>query len=445
MKSVVIGMLLLALVAAIISPVRAEKVFPYKHQTETLPNGLKMIMIPMDTPGLVAYWSVVRTGSRDEVEPGKSGFAHFFEHMMFRGTEKYPGPVYDKIVTSLGADANAFTTDDLTAYHLQFAKEDLEKVIEIESDRFQNLSYSKQAFQTEAGAILGEFRKGQTEPFFLLDERLREAAFDVHTYKHTTMGFERDVLAMPEGYDYSRSFFQRFYRPENVVLLIVGDIDPQQTLKLVKKYYSDWKPGYQPPKIEQEPPQRGERTVEVKYPGQTLPILDVAYKGEALDAGSVDFVAGLLMGELAFGPTSELYKKLVIREQKVEFLVPSFPMNRDQPLWEIVAMVKDPADIGYVRDAIQKTIEEYQTTPVDAKRLEAVKRHEKYAFLMQLNSPERVAESLARLVALTGGIEVVDELYSTMDKVTPADVQRAAKKYFDPKRRTVAVLKGSQS
>ena len=129
----------------------AEKVFPYRCRKETLPNGLRVLMIPMPSPGLVSYQSVVRTGSRDEVEPGHSGFAHFFEHMMFRGTKKHPGPVYDRIVTSLGAQANAYTTDDFTVFHLTFAKEDLEKVIEIESDRFQNLNYGEAGVSDRGG------------------------------------------------------------------------------------------------------------------------------------------------------------------------------------------------------------------------------------------------------------------------------------------------------
>jgi zinc protease len=430
-----------AALVALASPAWAGGVFPYKYQKDVLPNGLTVFMVPLETPGLVAYWSIVRTGSRDEVEPGRSGYAHFFEHMMFRGTKNFPGPVYDKIVTSLGADANAFTTDDLTAYHLAFAKEDLEKVIHIESDRFQNLDYEKPAFQTEAGAIYGEYRKSVTSPFFMLDEKLRETAYDVHTYKHTTMGFERDVKAMPEGYEYSRGFFHRFYRPENVVLLIVGDIQPEKTLALVKKYYGGWQRGYVPPKVQKEPPQNGERKVEVTYPGQTLPILDIAYKGEALDPSSRDFAAGLLLADLAFGPTSELYKKLVIREQKVEALEAAFPMNRDQPLWEIVAMVKKADDIPYVRDEIYRTLEEFKTKPVDAKRLDDARRHNKYAFAMGLNSPENVAEQLARFIALTGGIDVVDRLYAETDRVTPEDVMRATQKVFDAKRRTVATLK----
>src|SRR5687767_11110631 len=216
------------------------RVFPYPYTKHTLDNGLTAILIPMESPGLVAYYSIVRTGSRDEVEEGKSGFAHFFEHMMFRGTKKYPAAAYEGIITKIGANTNAYTTDDYTAYHLKFAREDLERVIDIESDRFQNLSYSPEVFMTEAGAVYGEYRKNITSPYALLNEKLQDLAYDQHTYKHTTIGFERDIKAMPQQYDYSLSFFRRFYRPENVVLLITGDVDPKATLALIEKYYSGW-------------------------------------------------------------------------------------------------------------------------------------------------------------------------------------------------------------
>jgi zinc protease len=409
-----------------------------------LPNGLTVIMVPVPSPGLIAYYSIVRTGSRDEVEPGKSGFAHFFEHMMFRGTKKYPGPVYDRIVTGLGADANAFTTDDFTAYHLEFAKDDLEKVIDIESDRFQNLDYELPAFQTEAGAVYGEYRKSASDPFFLLDEKLRDLAYDAHTYKHTTMGFEADIKAMPQAYQYSRSFFQRFYRPENVVLLIVGDVDTKATMDLVKKYYGPWKKGYQAPAIVREPAQKAERTGQIAYPGQTLPILTIAYKGDAFDPANTDYVAALALGDLAFGKTSDLYKKLVVQEQKVEFIAADIPMNRDLPLFQIVAMVKKADDIGYVRDEVYRALETFKTRPADTARLDTVKRHNKYAFLMELDSAGGVARALTRLVALTGGIDVAERLYAALDRVTAADVQSAARKYFTAERRTVMVLRSAE-
>ena len=424
---------------------RAATIFPYPYTKEVLPNGLTAIVIPMESPGQVAYYSVVRTGSRDEVEEGKSGFAHFFEHMMFRGTKKFPADVYEGIVTSIGASANAYTSDDLTAYHLKFGKEDLERVMEIESDRFQNLAYAESAFQTESGAVYGEYRKSITSPFAMLNEKVQDLAYDVHTYKHTTIGFERDIKAMPQQFQYSLSFFRRFYRPENVVLLIVGDVDLKATIALVRKYYGAWEKGYTAPAIVPEPAQKAERTAEISYAGKTLPIINIAYKGDAFDPNNKDYAAALLLEDLAFGPTSNLRKKLQLKEQKVQMINGNVPMNRDQPLFEVIAMVKKPEDISYVRDEVYRTLEEFKVKPVGDDRLRDLKRRNKYSFLMALDTPGAVAGALARFVALTGDVAVIETLYQQMEAVTPEDLMRATKKYFTPERRTVVVLKGSQS
>jgi zinc protease len=421
-----------------------KSIFPYTTYKEVLPNGLTAVLIPMESPGLVAYYSVVRTGSRDEFEPGKSGFAHFFEHMMFRGTKRHPGPVYDSLITGIGADANAYTTDDYTAYHLNFATEDLEKVMDLESDRFQNLQYEEREFQTEAGAVYGEYRKGITSPFALLNEKLQDLAYDVHTYKHTTIGFEADIKAMPGAYAYSKSFYERYYRPENVVILIAGDFHMQGTLTLLRKYYGKWTRGYVPPQIRQEPPQKGERTADVTYGGKTLPVLNIAYKGEAFDPANRSYVAAILLGDLVFGETSDLYKKLYIQKQRVEFIQGSIPMNRDVPLFEIVAMVKREEDIPAVRDEVYQAIAKFQTHQVDGQRLADMKQRRKYGFLMNLDTPNKVAGGLARFAALTGGIDVVNSFYTTLDRITPGEIQKAAQKYFRPERRTVVVLKGDR-
>ena len=420
----------------------AGNVFPYQYQTHTLPNGLRVILIPMSGSGLVSYWSIVRTGSRDEIEAGRSGYAHFFEHMMFRGTKKYPGPVYDRIINGIGADSNAFTTEDFTAFHLTFASEDLAKVTELEADRFQNLHYQRPAFQTEAGAVYGEYRKDQTEPAFMLEEKLRDTAFDLHTYKHTTMGFEADVKNMPQGYDYSQTFFRRFYRPENVVLLLVGDFNPAAAMKLIEEYYGPWKPGYAAAAIKPEPAPSGERKAEVAYPGQTLPILDLAYRGDKFDPDNRDYVAARLLAEMAFGPTSDAYKRLVLDEQKAETIFASVPINRDPSLFEVTAIVKRPEDLPAVQKVLEETIERFQTRRVDARRLAKVKRHEKYGFLMQLDSPFHTAEAVVPFISAAGSIDAVDRLFKASEQVTPEDIQRAAHKYFTPQRRTVIVLKG---
>ncbi len=439
------GILLAALISISVQVVTAgEKYFPYAYHTFSLENGLKAIVIPMDSPGLVAYYSVVRTGSRDEYEPGHTGFAHFFEHMMFRGTKKYPGNVYDHLITEMGADANAYTSNDLTCYHLNFAKEDLEKVMELESDRFQNLSYSEQAFKTEAGAVHGEYLKGLSSPWQVLFEKVYETAFRVHTYRHTTIGFKKDIEAMPTMYKYSLSFFNRYYRPENVVLLIVGDVDPEQTKELVQKYYGNWEKGYVPPKIPVEPEQKRERRAEVKFDGRTLPILSINYKSLAFDPQNVEMAACYLLGDLIFGETSDLYKKLVLKEQRVQFIGADFSSNRDPGLLSIFTMVKDENDVSNVEQEIYKAIEYFQDNYVDEKKLNDLKSNMKYGFLMSLNTPDNVAGNLARFIAMTGGISAVDELYQSLEKVTPEDIINAANKFLVKQKRTVVILKGGK-
>ncbi len=422
----------------------AQSFFPYYYETYQLPNGLKAILIPMEGTELVAYYSIVRTGSRDEWEPGKSGFAHFFEHMMFRGTKKYPADVYDKMVTEMGADANAYTTDDYTCYYMVTPGEYLEKVMDLESDRFQNLFYDEMAFKTEAGAVYGEYRKSRVSPWAVLYEALLNTAFDKHTYKHTTIGFEEDIKAMPEGYEYSKSFFQRYYRPENVVLLIVGNIDIEKTKALIQNYYGNWESGYVPPQITPEPEQTGERRQTVTYHGKTLPIIAVAYKGDAFDPANKMVAASYLLGNLAFGPTSELYKRLVIREQKVQFIEPDFGFNRDPKLLTIFAMVKRAEDISHVQAAIDSTVEQFKTQLVDPKQLEKEKKHTRYSFLMNLDTPAKVAGNLARLIALTADLNAVNVLYQTIAQLTPEDIRQAAQHYFVRDHRTIIILKGDQ-
>src|SRR4051812_42438187 len=139
----------------------AGKIFPYPYVQEDLPNGLRLITIPTDYPNVVSLFIVVGTGSRNEVEPGKSGFAHLFEHLMFRGTPEFPPEKYNNELQSAGAASNAFTSDDLTAFHTTMSKEDLPRIMSMEADRFAHLAYEPAAFKTETLAVLGEYNKNR--------------------------------------------------------------------------------------------------------------------------------------------------------------------------------------------------------------------------------------------------------------------------------------------
>jgi zinc protease len=421
-----------------------EKFFPYQYENYQLDNGFNAVLIPVKGSGLVAYYTVVRTGSRDEWEPGKSGFAHFFEHMMFRGTEKYPSDEYNRIVSEMGADGNAYTSDDITCYYMVIPAAKLETAMGLESDRFQNLSYEQGPFKTEAGAVYGEYRKNITSPFRIAYEKMLDTAFDAHTYKHTTMGFVEDIQDMPNLYDYSISFFNRYYRPENCILLLVGDFDAAKVKPMIKEYYGAWKKGYVEPEIQPEPEQTQERSIDVPYNGRTLPLVWMAYKGDAFDPNDKSVVSAYLLADLAFGENSELYKKLVIREQKVQWVAGDFGFNRDPKLYDVYTRVKDEADIAYVIDEIDRTCEEFKNKLVDDDELENIKKRMRYSYLMSLDTPNQVASRLARIIALTGGIDAVNDLYKTMSTLTPEDIRAAARRYLQKERRTVLTLKGEK-
>jgi len=246
-----------------------DKIFPYKYQTKDLANGLRVIVIPTDYPNIVSLQIPVQTGSRNEVEEGKSGFAHFFEHMMFRGTENYSAEEYNEILKNAGADQNAYTTDDHTNYHITFSKEDLETVLKLEADRFKNLKYSVEDFKTEAKAVLGEYNKNSANPISKLIEAQRDAAFNKHTYQHTTMGFLEDIKDMPNQYEYSLKFFDRYYRPGKSLIILAGDLQPERAFSLVEKYWGDWETKSYSADIPTEPPPQGPVYEHVEWKTQT--------------------------------------------------------------------------------------------------------------------------------------------------------------------------------
>ncbi len=240
-------------------------------------------MVPTGFPNIVSLQIPVQTGSRNEVEPGKSGFAHFFEHMMFRGTKAFPPEKYQAVLTRAGARSNAYTTDDYTNYHTTFAKEDLAEVLAMEADRFQNLDYSEEAFKTESRAVLGEYNKNSAEPLNKLLEVQRDKAFTTHTYKHTTMGFLKDIEDMPNQFAYSKVFFDRWYRPEHTTLIVAGDVKAEEVLPLVEKHWGAWKRGSFHAEIPQEPEPKGPPVLaHVPWTSATLPWVTVAFRGPGL-------------------------------------------------------------------------------------------------------------------------------------------------------------------
>ncbi|HLF56565.1 MAG TPA: pitrilysin family protein [Thermoanaerobaculia bacterium] len=434
MRNRTLPLLAAALALAALSPLVAapsgDRILPFEAVEKTLPNGLRVIVVPTGFPNLVSLQIPVQTGSRNEIEPGKSGFAHFFEHMMFRGTKAYPPEVYQAIITQAGARQNAYTTDDYTNYHVTFAKEDLAKILEIEADRFQRLDYSEEGFKTESRAVLGEYNKNSANPISKLIELQREKAFSRHTYRHTTMGFLADIEKMPEQFDYSRQFFDRWYRPEHTTVIVAGDVTAAEVVPLVEKFWGGWQRGSFSAEIPSEPPPTAPAVVHVPWESETLPWVSVAFHGPAFTAASREWAALDIVADLTFGPTSALYKKLVEDEQKVDQLSPYFPANQDPYLLTVFARLKQAEDAPYVRDQILAAFAAARLAPPSPQRIAEAKANARYGLLRSLDNTEAIASMLARFVRYERSFETLNELYRTYESVGPADLEGAARKYF---------------
>ena len=417
----------------------ASKAYPFPVEMHTLPNGLRVAFIQYDAPGLVAYYTLMRVGSRNEVEKGRSGFAHFFEHMMFRGTKQHPAEDYNQTVTRLGLNTNAFTSEDMTVYHLYGPARSLPTIIEYEADRFQNLSYDEPAFRTEAGAILGEYVKSASNPGQKMYEKMVETAFTRHTYGHTVIGYLKDIENMPSGYEYSRQFFRRYYTPDNATILIAGDFDRPATLASIEKAYGGWKGKLDAMPVPREPKQRQSRRGQVDWDKPTLPRIWISWHTSGADDLKRAAVQNLLNAYL-FGPTSTLYQNLVLGKQLVDSMEPTYNDHRDPYLFGVIMLVKDAKNLRTVETAVLREIKNLAGGRVDAKRLEAVRSNLRYSNIMGLDTADSGAVTLAVSTALTGDVNYLNKEFDAVAQVQPRDLQEFAKQHFMDLNRTTVTL-----
>lgn len=431
-------------------PRPTEAIFSTPPRVERLPNGLTVVSVAWPSPGIVAYYTLVRVGSRDEVEAGHSGFAHFFEHMMFRGTEAHSQHDYERILQGFGADNNAFTTSDYTCYTITAPSSALSTVIELEADRFAHLSYTEDTFRTEAGAVRGEYQVWSSNPFQPMWETLSEIAFTRHTYGHTTIGFLRDIDVMPTRYEYARRFFQRFYTPDNTFVIVVGDVDHDALMGEVRTRYGAWRGRRDRPRIPTEPePTAGVRR-DLTWDGSTPPRVFVGYRIPAFEGeGSAaarqrtlrETAALQIVHGLAFHESSPLYQRLVVEEQQLlELESWAADFNRDPGLFVATATLTPGRPFDPAIDAIQAELTRVAAGEIEPARIRAVQEHLRYSMAMSLETPSSVAGLLANVLAMSGRVEALDEYLEHLASVTPQEVAAAAGRYLVPARRMVVTL-----
>lgn len=438
MKFFLLTLLLLGTV--VVASGQTGKVFPYKYDVNDLPNGLRVVTVPTDYPNLISFYIVVQTGSRNEVEPNKSGYAHFFEHLMFRGSENYPPGSFDRVMKNAGASSNAYTSSDQTVYHETFAKEDLDEIMKLEADRFKNLKFTEDQFKTEAGAVLGEYNKNSASPTFKMYEVMRETAFRHHTYSHTTMGYLKDIKDYPNQYAYAWEFFRRYYRPEYTTIVVVGDINSAEVLSKVKEYFGDWKKGDFKQVIPSEPEQSEPRRKHIDWDSATLPHVVVAYRGPAFSETEKDKAALDLFALIAFGNNSDIYRKLVLDEQKSVWIDSDFGNQVDPELFAVYSQVKDLKDLDYVQNEIIKTYKSFTKNLIPQKELDETRSRLKYGFSLRMDSNVAIAGTLARFISLKRSPDTIDKLFALYDTITPEDIRAYAEKYFKETNQTIVTL-----
>ncbi len=418
---------LLLTMPALAAPPRA---FPWPISTTTLKNGLTVMRVPFSSPGIVAYYTVVRVGSRNEVEPGHTGFAHFFEHMMFRGTKRFPEGARSALIGKLGFTENAFTSDDVTVYTVNGPTSDLDTLVDVEADRFRNLEYAEEPFKTEAAAVLGEYNKNAANPYLRIEEAVLGAAFTKHPYRHTTLGFVEDIRAMPTRYEYSKQFFKRWYTPDNCIVIVVGDFDDAKLMKTIEAQYGPWQGKAAKVTIPVEPPFKGPALAKVTWTSPTLPRTAVHFRTPASTPTTKDGAIMTVLSQYLAGPTSPLFKSLVLEKQLVERLGPSFQDHRDPSLFGLEARLKNEAARAEVNVAMNTAIAELTKGTVDEKRLTDIRDHLRFDLLMRFESPSEVAEAIAWATGILGGADALEQQQQQLMTVTSKDLVAFAKKHL---------------
>jgi zinc protease len=312
--------------------------------------------------------------------------------------------------------------------------------MQLEADRFQRLKYERDAYKTEAGAVRGEYDKNSASPFSQLYEKLRETAFKKHTYAHTTMGYIKDIEDMPNQYEYSWQFYNRYYRPEYTTIVVVGDVKRDEVLSMTQKYFGEWKRGNYAPEIPREPEQTAPREAHVDWASPTLPYLVVAFRGPAYSDTGKDKAALDLLSSIAFGENSDIYQRLVLKEQKVDFISPSFDDQIDGELFSIFTRIKEQKDVADVRAAILETFKRYTTELVPQAKLDATRSRLRYSLALAMDSSEAIASTIAPYIALRRTPETMNKLFDIYNQITPEDIRAAAAKYFVDRSRTIVTL-----
>ncbi|MEO6236451.1 MAG: pitrilysin family protein [Vicinamibacterales bacterium] len=433
--------LALALTLAVLfAPVTHAAVRPPRldYTMTTLPNGLKVVFLEDHSTPIVHLELWYHVGSKNE-RAGRTGFAHFFEHMMFKGSANVEAEGHPSYISSVGGQSNAYTNEDATVFWETVPAQYLPLILWLEADRMASLKIEERAFKNEREVVKEERRmRIENQPYGRLQEIIADQTFVAHPYKHPVIGSMKDLDAA--SVDDVREFFQTYYVPNNATAVLVGDFDSKDALALVTRYLGRVPAADKPvPRdIPREPPQTREKRVTL-HDEWPLPAVVVAHHITS-DGNPDSYPLHIASKILSDGQSSRIYRKLVYEKGIALAAFGGGNIIEDPNLFFAVAVVQPGHTTEEATTALMAELDRLREQPVTAAELQQAKNQFARDYILGRESNQSKAEQLGHAVVIHNDIKTADDEFDIFQKLTVADVQRVAKTYFTPENRTVITI-----
>jgi len=426
------------LLAATGHPSAAVRPPKLQYELAALPNGLTVILSEDRSTPIVHVNLTYHVGSKNE-KPGRTGFAHLFEHLMFKGSKNVLPEAHTSFIASVGGQSNAYTTEDETVFWETLPSQYLPLALWLEADRMATLRVDKDTFQNEREVVKEERRmRVDNQPYGRLNEIIYDQAFAVHPYKHATIGSMLDLEAA--SIEDVRDFYHTFYVPSNATLTLVGDFEPAQAMQLVTQYLGRVPKSQRevPRDIPKEPPQAKEKRVTLQQPWP-LPAVIVAYH-ITYDGNPDSYPLHIAAKVLSDGQSSRIYKKLVYEKQLAVAAFGNANLIEDPNLFYAVAIVQPGHTPEEVTETLIAELERLKTEPISDHELQRTKNQFARDYILGRESNQQKALQLAHAVVIHNDVRTADGEFDIFQNTTVADVQRVARTYFKPENRMVLTI-----
>ena len=431
--------------AMLLTPTTQAAVRPPKldYSMTTLPNGMKVVLLEDHSTPIVHLQMWYHVGSKNE-KAGRTGFAHLFEHMMFKGSKNVEPEGHPSYISSVGGQSNAYTNEDATVFWETVPAQYLPLILWLEADRLASLRIEERVFKTEREVVKEERRmRIENQPYGRLQEIIADHAFTVHPYKHPVIGSMKDLEAA--SVEDVREFFQTYYVPNNATAVLVGDFDSKEALALVTQFLGRVPKSDQPvPRdIPKEPKQTKERrvTINEEWP---LPAVVVAHH-ITFDGNADSYPLHIASKILSDGQSSRIYRKLVYDKGLALAAFGGGNIIEDPNLFFAVALVQPGHTPEEAANALIAELDRLRNEPVSAAELQQAKNQFARDYILGRESNQSKADQLGHAVVIHNDIKTADGEFDIFQGLTTADVQRVARTYFTPENRIVLTIlpKGS--